>query len=230
MGGLRPVVRWWYLVLAIGCALASWLVCWWTEATRAGHVFTRHAMDAITTVAVPGTLWVRLLRGGLGTLAIPALLAVTGIVVLVMLRQGRRRDAVVAVVLWCGANGTVQSIKHGLVPFVPRHESPVLSGHMGVVWCAAAAVVLAVGSSRRGVAVAWGAVAVAAVGVGVLLAGWHTPGQVATPVLIAAAWTLLVVPLAGAGAGGGPARATALVAGPDPVRRVGAPGGDGPAS
>ena len=192
------------IALAVGCVVAAWMLCCLTIGTRSGHHLMRSAKEQVQALAPHGDLWVRLLRGGLGRITIPFLLVVTVLCVVAVLRQRRSRDAVVAVVFWLGANGTVESIKHGLVPFVPGHPQPLLSGHMGVVWGAVVAATLAAPVLARRRVVAWGAVAVAATAVGILLTAWHTPDQILAPLLLCAAWTLVVLPFAGTPRAPGP--------------------------
>ena len=206
MSRRRDAVRWVCVALALLCGFASWLLLRWFTGTRHGRSVVRWAADEVAQAAPSRTLWVHLLRGGLGWIADPVLVVVALVAVVVMLRRGRWREALVATVVWLGANGTVQAIKHGIVPFVPGHHAPELSGHQGVVWGAVVAVALAVAPRWRRTVVTWGAVAVVLMAVGILLTGWHTLDQVLVPLLICAAWTLLLVPFA-AGDGTRPARA-----------------------
>ena len=184
------------VALAVVLLVLAWATTWSAVSTRWGHMLVRRTSRLVAEIAPLRDLWVHLLRGLLGTLAIPALLVVVAVVLVVVLRQRRWRDALVIAVVWLGANGTVQAIKHGLLPVVPGHAAPVYSGHMAVTIGAAVALAVAVPARWRVRTIAWGAVAVVAMGVGILLTAWHTLDQVVAPTLIALAWTSAVLPFA----------------------------------
>jgi len=176
--------------LAAACTACAAALVFAVAAT--GPAARAGALAAVATFAPHHDLWVRLLRGGLGRVALPVVLALAAIALLSLVRHGRRRDAAVAVVVLVGANGTVEAIKHGLLDLGP--STPLLSGHMAVVVGTAFVVALASAPTPRRRVVALGAAAVVATAAGVALVAWHTVPEVLAPTLVALAWVLACLP------------------------------------
>lgn len=218
MGFGRTV--WGRSALAALAVAAAWALAWAGSPPRPAAAALARLRKATEDALPDHPLWVRALSFALGRLTIPALLLVAAAAVATLAWRGRWRRAAQAAGVLVGANLTVQAVKHGLVPVAPWSSAGGLSGHMAVVVGAATAVALAVPPGRRRAATAWGAVAVAAVAVGVVLA-WHTLTEMLVPTLLAAAWVLAVV---GPGAGSGPdagGRSSAPTAGASPAPTAG---------
>ncbi|ACZ31703.1 conserved hypothetical protein [Xylanimonas cellulosilytica DSM 15894] len=154
------------------------------------------AWDAVVAHEVGGNqdgIW-RIMRGGIKYLLPPALLVLVAVCVRDLLARGRRRAAVVAVVVTLGAFGTVEAVKVGFAPSpdwvaeaASWHE---MSGHVAAAAAAAVPVLVAV---RRGHALvaALTAVVVAGVGVGVVLARWHTVADGVASLVMVTVWSLV---------------------------------------
>jgi hypothetical protein len=181
--------------VALGCVALAWALAWAGTTTVRAVVRLDGVRDAVDRAVPHNDLWVRLAsgaaRGGFVLLLVASLVAVA-----VLARRGRWRAAWALAAVIVGANGTVQAIKHGWLPFVPGAAAPSLSGHMPVVVGAAVAAVLLVPVGWRRRAAVWGA-AVVTVAAGVVAVAWHTPFEVLVPTLIAAAWALVALSLAG---------------------------------
>lgn len=184
------------VAVALAVAVAAVLTAWAVTRSSPESWLGAGSAAGVEAVAPRAERWVRLLRGGLGRLAVPVELAVAAAALAAMAWHRRWRAAVVGCLVVVGAIGTVQAVKHGWVPLGPGVEAPVLSGHMPVVVAAATAVWLAVPARHRAAVAWWGAVAVLATGVGVVLTAWHTPAEVLASTALAVAWPLAVVPVA----------------------------------
>jgi len=136
----------------------------------------------------------------LAYLAIPALLLVCVLAVGIAIRNGRSRDAWAAVVLLVGANGTVQALKHPVLPFVslPAGAGGNLSGHVAVA-AATCLAVLFLAPRRPARFAIWCAWAfLSALSIAILLSRWHTLGEVLVPMFICGAWGVAAFAAVGA--------------------------------
>jgi hypothetical protein len=185
-----------WVAAGVACLALAWVVVRSASASPDGWL-GEGSGPGVEAVAPHDALWVRLLRGGLGRLVVPALLVGAGVCLVVLLRRGRWRRALVGGAAVLGAIGLVQAVKRGMLPF-GADTAPVLSGHMPVVVGAAVVLVLTVPDHRRVTGVVVGAAAVVLTGVGVVLAAWHTPGQVLAATALAVGWCLLLAPAAAA--------------------------------
>lgn len=175
--------------LALGAALivlavpVGWLLAKWPGL----HAWSA-SLDAL--VEARGGPW-RLMRGVLAHLAIPALLLGAGVMVVVVFRRSRHRAMVLAGAM-VGANLMVQVVKHPVVwhPDWAAALDP-LSGHAAVSSAVLLASVLVVPTALRPATAAMGTVVVWLVGVGVVLASWHTVVQVICPFIAALGWVIL---------------------------------------
>lgn len=151
--------------------------------------------------------------GHQGTLAQYAQLAVesvstpviAGILVLtIVLALVRRRARILLPLglLVLGANLTTQIIKHVLVtrealgPGIEITPNSFPSGHTTLAATAMVALVLASGPARV-ILAPLGALWTTAAGIGTLVVGWHRPSDVVGAIVVAAAWTFLVLALDG---------------------------------
>ncbi len=141
----------------------------------------------------------RLLRGGFGRIVPAFVLALMAVLIVVAYRRDPR-TALFAAVAAVGANGTVQAIKAGGLPFPASARSSgeaMLSGHVPLVLSGALLVVLvATATARRWVTVL-AVLAVAATMAEVVISGWHTVGEAVAPALVFLAWVLLAGVVAG---------------------------------
>jgi hypothetical protein len=133
----------------------------------------------------------RVMRGVLAYAAIPGLLAAAAMLVLLTVRRSRR-DALVLAGAMIAANVMVQVLKHA-----PGWSAPVvtpldpLSGHAAVSGSVLLAWAVTVRPPRRIYAAAIAAFVVSLIGVGVVLASWHSVAQVVCPFLVALGWTIV---------------------------------------
>jgi hypothetical protein len=137
-------------------------------------------------------LW-RVMRGGIRFLVAPAVIVVVGICLVDLLRHGRPRSAGVALGVALGSFGTVELLKAGVVPgqaWIDAGAQPhVMSGHVAAA--SAALVPLLVAARRvRGLVAVLGALLVAGVAVGVVLARWHTVADGLGSMAVAAPWAV----------------------------------------
>lgn len=151
-----------------------------------GHqgVLARYAQLAVESVSTP---------------------VIAGILVLaVVLALVRRRARILLLLglLVLGANLTTQIVKHVLVsrevlgPGIEITPNSFPSGHTTLAATAMVALVLA-GGRARVVLAPLGAVWTTAAGIGTLVVGWHRPSDVIGAIVVAAAWTFLVLALDG---------------------------------
>lgn len=136
----------------------------------------------------------------LGDLA--ALLVMLAAVCAIGLAFGRRREVLTAVVLVAGANVSTQLLKvvlehtrnkaweHGLS--MPWSNS-FPSGHTTAAASIAVALLLVVPAGYRLLAAGVGAALTAAVGLAVVVLGWHYPSDVLGALLVVATWGLCAV-------------------------------------
>ncbi|HXF32149.1 MAG TPA: phosphatase PAP2 family protein [Solirubrobacterales bacterium] len=136
----------------------------------------------------------------LGDLA--ALLVLLATVCAIGLRFGRRREVLAAVVVVAGANVTTQALKSVLEhvrskAFEHGYELPwpnsFPSGHTTAAASIAVALLLVVPAAHRLLAAAIGAALTGAVGLSVVILGWHYPSDVLGALLVVAAWGLCAV-------------------------------------
>lgn len=188
-GEPRARSAWPYLAAALGLTLAAVGVAYLFGTTPAGRSVERVVHDAV--IGLRDEWWWRPMRGGLGHV-VPAasVVAIAGLMVLVHRRFGAAITVGAAIVV-VGSNLTDQAVKHGVLPFPPSARpgaEPLLSGHPPLVLSVAMLLVLVAPMAARryvGVVVVAGA---ALVGLGVVLSGWHTVGEVLVPMLMFASW------------------------------------------
>lgn len=133
----------------------------------------------------------------LDTISVASLgLAALGLMAIALVRR-RFRQALAAAIVVAGANLTTQLLKPVLGRLDPlggdaeRFSQGIFpSGHATVAMSLALALVIVVPSAARPIGAVVGAVYTAAVGVGLLLLGWHFPSDVAGGFLIAALWAV----------------------------------------
>ena len=124
------------------------------------------------------------MRGVLAYAAIPALLA-AGVAVVVLTWRRSRRDGLVLFGAMAATNVVIQIIKHPLAWSFPAVEMlDPLSGHVGVAGAVALGWALSVRRERRASAAVAAVGVISVVGVGVVLAGWHSVAQVVCPFLV----------------------------------------------
>jgi membrane-associated phospholipid phosphatase len=189
----RPVgLALWLVLLGAVHVAALWLVFRYFVRTEPGQLLdtialtgNRIGQDAISD-RVGSVL------NAVSAASLAAATAFVGFLALV-----RRRVALGAGVLLLivGANLTTQALKYGLVrpdfgidPERAAVGNSLPSGHTTVAASVAVALVLVLPARLRGVAAVLGAVAVAAVGVATLSAGWHRPSDAVAALLVVGAW------------------------------------------
>jgi hypothetical protein len=166
------------LAIPLGILLAQWLPLQTWSVTFDGLVDDR------------GGVW-RLLRAALAYVAITALLVVAAVLVFVTLRRSRRAGLVLGGAMLVG-NIMVQVVKH---PVVLSRASigalDPLSGHVGVATAVALAAIIVLNPKRSATAATAAGLLVSAVGVGVVLAGWHSLAQVICPFVVLVGWMIM---------------------------------------
>jgi membrane-associated phospholipid phosphatase len=131
----------------------------------------------------------------LGDLA--ALLVLLGTICVIGLRLGRRREVLAAIVVVAGANLTTQLLKTTLEH--ARHKAfehgvelpwpnSFPSGHTTAAASIAVALLLVVPAAHRLAAAVAGATLTAAVGLSVVILGWHYPSDVLGGLLVVGTW------------------------------------------
>ena len=137
-------------------------------------------------------------------------IALFGTVIAALAVARRRADlALGCLVLIAAANLSAQVLKPALARLdltgadgLRALPAAYPSGHATVAASLALALVLAAPARLRIVAVVGGSAYAAAVGVALVLAGWHYPSDVAGAYLLVMAWACLIAPLMGARARG----------------------------
>jgi hypothetical protein len=133
----------------------------------------------------------RLLRGALAYGAMPVLLVLAAALVAATFRRARRDALVVGGAMLAG-NLTVQLIKH---PLNWAHSPLVvldpLSGHVGMATAVAMGSILVARLARQLTVAIAGLAVVSLIGVGVILAGWHSLAQVVCPFLVVLGWMII---------------------------------------
>jgi membrane-associated phospholipid phosphatase len=131
-----------------------------------------------------------------------ALLVMLAAVCAIGLAFGRRREVLAAVVVVAGANVTTQALKvvlehtrnkaweHG---FSMPWSNSFPSGHTTAAASIAVALLLVVPAGYRLLAAGVGAALAAAVGLAVVILGWHYPSDVVGALLVVATWGLCAV-------------------------------------
>jgi membrane-associated phospholipid phosphatase len=136
----------------------------------------------------------------LGDLA--ALLLMLAAVCVIGFGFGRRREVLVAVVVVAGANVTTQGLKSVLEhvrnkAFEHGYELPwpdsFPSGHTTAAASIAVALLLVVPTAYRLLAAGVGAALTGAVGLAVVILGWHYPSDVVGALLVVATWGFCAV-------------------------------------
>lgn len=126
-----------------------------------------------------------------------ALVVMLGAVCWLGLRSGRRREVAAALVVVAGANLTTQILKATIEharykAFEHGIELPVAnsypSGHTTAAASIAVALLLVVPAVHRTAALAFGVLLTAAVGISVVVLGWHYPSDTLGAILVAGAW------------------------------------------
>lgn len=160
------------------------------------------------TVRLDRDLLLRIVRPGEGTVdqiaevirllgELPVVIVLTGGIYWLGRHFGRRREALVAVAVVCGAGVSTQLLKHvfayprfqGLYWTHPQ-ELAFPSGHTTTAAALSIALVLVVPAVHRMTAAAVGVLATGGVGVSVIVLGWHYPSDVVGGLLVASAWGL----------------------------------------
>lgn len=195
----RRPARWtWWLALLL-CLAAVPTVHAAFVASNAGQLLEYQLFHAVEGryQAAPDAL------EGLVSVLPPGVAALVGLAALVCLAPRRARGrAVLALVVLVGTNLAAQVLKEVLprpdldngVPWTAGNSLP--SGHMALAGGAAVALVVLVPARWRPPAALAGAALTAFTGAAVFLEAWHRPSDMAAAVLLAAAWGLLVLPLA----------------------------------
>lgn len=128
---------------------------------------------------------------------LPVVIVLLGGIALLGRHWGRRREAVVAILMVIGAGITTQLLK--LVFAYPRftdaywtspHELAFPSGHATAAASLSIALLLVVPPVHRLTAAAIGVLATGGVGISVMVLGWHYPSDVLGGLLVASAWGL----------------------------------------
>ena len=131
-----------------------------------------------------------------------ALLVMLAAVCAIGLRFGRRREVLAAVVVVAGANVTTQGLKSVLEhvrskAFEHGYELPwpnsFPSGHTTAAASIAVALLLVVPAAHRLLAAGIGTALTGAVGLSVVILGWHYPSDVLGALLVVATWGLCAV-------------------------------------
>ncbi len=126
---------------------------------------------------------------------LPVVIVLLGGIVMLGRHFGRRREALVAVAVVIGAGATTQLLK--FVFAYPRfkdawwtgpHELAFPSGHSTAVASLSVALILVVPAVHRLSAAVVGVLATGAVGIAVVVLGWHYPSDVLGGLLVAGAW------------------------------------------
>jgi membrane-associated phospholipid phosphatase len=136
----------------------------------------------------------------LDTISVASLvIAGLGLVAIALARR-RYRQAAAALAVVAGANVTTQLLKPALGGLDPlggdaeRFSQGIFpSGHATVAMSLALALVIVVPAAARPLAAVVGVVYTGAVGVGLLLLGWHFPSDVVGGFLVAALWAAAAV-------------------------------------
>lgn len=131
----------------------------------------------------------------LHTIDVSSLALVGGALILFALARHRRDNALAVAILLLGANLTTMALKPILAHLDPfggealRHKKESFpSGHATVAMSLALALVIVAPPALRALAALAGAGYATAIGIGLILLGWHYPGDVAGGFLVAAAW------------------------------------------
>jgi membrane-associated phospholipid phosphatase len=130
----------------------------------------------------------------LETISITSLVVALGVLLVVAFGRGRPRLALVVGIATFGANVSTEVLKHGvldrpaLLAHAPVAHNTYPSGHSTVAMSLALAAVLVVPRHWRAPIAALGVVYASAVGVALLVVGWHRPSDVAGGFAVAAAW------------------------------------------
>lgn len=133
-----------------------------------------------------------------GMVSVPVMAGLLGVAVILVLVRRQLSLLLPLLVLVVCANLTTQVVKRVLVarevlgPDIEITPNSFPSGHTTLAATAMIAVVLASGRARVALA-PLGAAWTAAAGVGTLVLGWHRPSDVIGAIVIAAAWTFLVL-------------------------------------
>ena len=180
--------------VAIACAgllLVTVLAVRWSDAVRRAD---RRLFDALSVADGDGSP-ARLVAG----IADPLPFVVLGaLLVGITLAHGERRRALAMAVVLALAAVTTEGLKH-LLAQGTLHAGAFPSGHTTAAVGLAVCLVLAVPGPRRGAAFATSAVVAAAVGMAVVVIGWHTPTDVVGGVLVAGLVAAAVVSGSGRG-------------------------------
>ena len=136
----------------------------------------------------------------LDSISVGSLVIAGGGLVAVALVRRRFGQAIAAAVVIAGANVTTQALKPLLGRLDPLggdaerfSEGIFPSGHATVAMSLALALVIVVPATARPVAAVVAAVYAGAVGVGLLLLGWHFPSDVAGGFLVAGVWAAAAI-------------------------------------
>ena len=136
----------------------------------------------------PG-VW-RAMRAVLRYGAIPMLFAALALLLVVSYRRSPRAAAALALISLLG-NLTTQVVKRVALDGDVWGVLNPLSGHVALAAGIMLGWLVVVPASRRAAASLAAVVVIGAVGIGNVLAGWHTPFQVLCPILICLGWSLI---------------------------------------
>lgn len=137
-----------------------------------------------------------------GTVSVPLMAGLLALALVLVLIRRRLSLLAPLALLVVGANITTQVVKHLVVtrealgPGIEVTPNSFPSGHTTLAATAMIALVLTSGRLRALLA-PLGVIWTAAAGVGTLVLGWHRPSDVIGAIIIAAAWTFLVLALDG---------------------------------
>lgn len=180
-----------------------WLTWWSLVSTRNGQ-----ALDALALEGSRVGIW-RLDDEAdrlLGTVSVPMVAAMIGVVVLIGVLRARWVAAIAASIAIAGANLTTQVLKSlvfqrddllGLGAWNGTNTLP--SGHTTVAAAGVVGLLLVVPPSLRSLTTAVGVIGVSSYGFATLVNHWHRPSDVAAAVLVASGWGYLAVAVARVG-------------------------------
>lgn len=181
-------------VLAAGLV---WLTWWTLVTTRTGQALDSLALEGSRVGSFTLDDQADQL---LGTVSVPMVAAMIGVVVLIGVLRARYVAAIAAAIAIAGANLTTQLLKStvfqrddllGLGAWNGTNTLP--SGHTTVAAAAVVGLMLVVPPWLRSVTTLFGVIGVSAYGFATLVNHWHRPSDVAAAVLVASAWGYLAV-------------------------------------
>ena len=183
----RTLTRGQLAVVGLLLLVAAWLIGW-SLASSAGGQRWASVLEATAPDLKQGLSPVVAL---VGKAAKPGLILAGLAMGLACLRRSWRSAIVFGAVVVL-VNATVQVVKHPLVLPTPELGGlNPLSGHVGLVGGVGFAWLVAGPRRHRNLSVGATLLAVVGVSVGVIVAGWHTPAQVLSCLMIGVGWALI---------------------------------------